>query len=41
VFLDHFNTLIDFKKIKEKYFNTFLSEKSFKKQLQPHFQTGP
>jgi hypothetical protein len=43
VFLDYFDALISkmiFKKIKKHYFNIFLSKKHFKKQPQPHSQTG-
>ena len=39
MFLDHFDALISkiiLKNKKKYYFNTFLSEKHFKKQSQPH-----
>jgi hypothetical protein len=39
LFLDHFDVLI-LKNKKIYYFDIFLSEKQFEKQLQPHSQTS-
>jgi hypothetical protein len=36
IFLDHFDILISKIIFKKYYFNIFLNEKHFKKQLQPH-----
>jgi hypothetical protein len=41
MFLYHFNVLISKIILKKYYFEVFLSENHFKKQLQPYFQTRP